>query len=237
MSITRGISELQVVPGFRHNAQFQNCDAGVVAGSCACSGGLAAAGSTYWPGFTVDRLGLTQQFDSVAVVPLAWVDLRVSDENARVQHYAFSAGLQHTSASGGTFKDYSTGQWIENQGLWRQTTATATACAMYTAVQRDTADTLGGVMASATSTSAGVSASVASTSTGYAYYTGKVPVFDLRGAQRFIRAVVKPIINSTACGSGFMDLSATLLFSQPAADPQQFTAPVKRVLVTTGCAT
>ena len=111
--IARDVAQLQVVPGFRHNAQFQNCETGVVAGSCACSGGIAAAGSTYWPGFTIDRLGLTQQFNSVAIAPSAWVDLRVSDENARVQHYAISVGLQHTSATGGTWADYSTGQWIE----------------------------------------------------------------------------------------------------------------------------
>ncbi len=234
--ITRDIGELQVVPAFRHNAQFQNCETGVVAGSCTCSGGIAAAGSTWWPGFTIDRLGLTHLFNSVAIAPLAWVDLRVSDENARVQSFAVGVGLQHTSASGGTWADLSTQEWIVDRGLWRQTTATATACAMYTAAQRDVADVLGGNLTTTTSTADGVNQIAGSSSTGYAYYSGPPAIFDLSAAKRYLRVLVRPVINSTACGSGFMDLSALAIFGAPGQAPPP-NQPVKRILVTTGCAT
>lgn len=234
--IARDVAQLQVVPAFQHNAKFVACgDANL--GTCSCAGGIAAAGSTWFPGFMIDRLGLQQVFNSVAIAPNAWAEIRVSDEGARVQYFGIGVGLQHTSATGGTWADYSTGQWIDNQGLWRQTTATATACAMYTAVQRDVADVLGGVMASATSTSAGVSASVASSSTGYAYYSGPPAVFDLSAAKRFVRALVRPIVSTTACAGGAMELSAVAVFGEPQVNPAQYSTPVKRVIVTTGCAT
>ena len=234
--ITRDVHQQQVVPAFRHNALFMACESGVIAGTCTCAGGIAAAGSTWFPGYMIDRLGLTRSFRSVLIAPLCFGDLRVSDENARVQHQAVGVGLQHTSATGGTWADYSTGDWLVDQALWRQTTATATACSMYTAVQRDAADVLGGVMATATSTAGGVSASVASSSTGYAYYTGPAAAFDLGGAKRYVRVLVRPVINSTACGSGFQDLSAVAIFGEADEAPAPAT-PVKRVLVTTGCAT
>lgn len=237
--IARDVAQLQVVPAFRHNAQFMMCETGVVAGTCTCAGGVTAAGVANWfPGFIIDRLGLQQSFNSLAIAPNAWADLRVSDENAHFYHYAIGIGLQHTCTTGGTFADYSTGGWIDSEPLWRQTTATATACAMYTAVQRDASDSLGGMtLTTATSTASGVSATVGSTSTGYAYYAGPAAIFDLTAAKRYIRAVVKPIMNSTACGSGFIDLSATMLFGEPQVNPQQYPDPVKRILVTTGCAT
>ena len=197
---------------------------------------MAGAGSTWFPGFIIDRLGLQRSFGSIIIAPNAWAEVRVSDENARIQHYAVGVGLQHTSATGGTFADYSTGDWLIDQALWRQTTATATACSMYTAVQRDTADVLGGVMSTTTSTSGGVNQTVASTSTGYAYYTGPAAKFDLGGAKRYLRVLLRPVINSTACGSGSLDLSAIALFGEADESPAPDT-PVKRVLVTTGCAT
>ena len=233
--ITRDVNQLQVVPAFQHNAKFTACGADN-RGTCTCAAGVSAAGSTWFPGFTIDRLGLQRSFRSVIIAPNAWAEVNVSDENARIQHYGVGVGLQHTSASGGTWADYSTQEWLVDQGLWRQTTATATACAMYTAVQRDVADVLGGIMATATATAGGVSQTIASTSTGYAYYTGPAARFDLGGANRFVRAIVRPVINSTACASGMLDLSALAVFGEPDEAPTPAT-PVKRVLVTTGCAT
>ena len=234
--IARDVAQLQVVPAFQHNAKFVACgDANL--GTCTCAAGISAAGSTWFPGFIIDRLGLAQSFNSVAIAPNAWADIRVSDENARVQYYAVGVGLQHTCTTGGTFADYSTGDWIVDQGLWRQTTATATACAMYTAVQRDAADTLGGVMTSATSTASGVSQNVASSSTGTAWYAGPPAKFDLSGAKRYLRVLVRPVVGTTACAGGPMELSAVAIFGEPQVNPAQYSTPVKRILVTTGCAT
>lgn len=234
--ITRDVHQLQVVPAFQHNAKFRACDAGPDLATCSCAGGIAGAGSTWFPGFTVDTLGLTRRFNSVIIAPNAWAEIRVSDENARVQHYAVGVGLQHASASGGTFTDYSTGDWLIDQGLWRQTTATATACAMYTAIQRDAADSLGGVLTTTTSTADGVNQIAGSTSTGYAYYAGPAARFNLVGAKRYLRALIRPVINSTACGSGSLDVSAVYLFGEPDEAPAP-DKPAKRILVTTGCAT
>lgn len=234
--IARDVAQIQVVPAFQHNAKFVACgDANL--GTCTCAAGISAAGSTWFPGFMIDRLGLQQAFNSIAVAPNAWAEIRVSDENAKLQFYAVGVGLQHTSATGGTWADYSTGDWIVDQGLWRQTTATATACAMYTAAQRDAADVLGGIMATASSTSGGVSASVGSTSTGYAFYAGPPAKFDLTGAKRYVRALVRPVVGTTACAGGAMELSAVAIFGEPQVNPAQYSTPVKRILVTTGCAT
>ena len=233
--ITRDVSQLQIVPAFRHQAMFVACGATNL-GTCTCDAGIAAAGSTWFPGYVIDRLGLTRLFNSVAVAPIAWAEVRVSDENARVQSYAVGVGLQHTCTTGGTWADLSTEEWIVDRGFWRQTTATATACAMYTAIQRDTADTLGGNLTTTTSTADGVNAVSGSSSTGYAYYSGPPAVFDLTKAKRYLRVLVRPVINSTACDSGRMHLSAAAIFGEPSESPAP-SQPVKRILVTTGCST
>jgi len=235
--ITRDVNQLQVVPGFWHNAKFVTCEA--LGGSCTCSGGVAAAGSTWWPGFMVDRLGLTRAFNSVLVAPVVVADIASTDSagNARARYYGIGVGLQHTSATGGTWADYSTGDWIYDQGLWSQTTATASAChTFYSAVQRDTATVLGGVMATATSTTPGLSVQAGSSSTGFAYYTGPGAAFSLGGAKRYVRVVLRPRIETAACAQGLMGMSASLIFGEPGEAPVPDT-PVKRVLVTTGCAT
>lgn len=235
--ITRDIHQLQIVPAFNHNAEFKACEAGLPLGTCTCAGGVTAAGVGNWfPGFVIDRLGLQRSFRSVTIAPQAWAEIRVSDENARFQYYGISVGLQHTCTTGGTWADYSTQEFIIAQGLWRQTTATATACSIYTAVQRDAADTLGGVMTDSTSTADGVNINAAATSTGFAWYTGPGAQFDLGGAKRYLRAVIKPIISSTACGSGGMAVAAVAVFGEADESPAP-TTPVKRVLVTSGCAT
>lgn len=238
--ITRDIKQLLVVPAFRHTAKFIACGATNL-GTCTCDGGSTAAGSCSWfPGYIIDRLGLSRSPKSLAVVPTVFAEIQSSDENAKFQHYAISFGLQHASSSGGTFADYSTGDWIENAGLWRQTTATATACSYYTAVQRDTADVLGGVLTTTTSTAGGITVSAGASSTGYAYYAGNAATFSLGGAQRYVRVVIKPIINSTACGSGGMTVSAAAVFGEQDLSPASYTgsvAMVKRIIVTTGCST
>lgn len=234
--ITRDVAQLQVVPGFQHNAKFVTCEN--LVGTCTCAGGVAGAGTTWFPGFMIDRLGLTQQFNSLLVAPVVYADIASSDNagNARARYYGIGVGLQHTSATGGTWADYSTGAWITDQGLWSQTTATATAChTFYTAVQRDTADTLGGIMATATSTTPGLSLNAGSSSTAIAYYSGPGAKFDLTGAKRYVRVLVRPRIEALACAQGLMHISAAAIFGEPAEAP--VVSPVKRILVTTACAT
>lgn len=234
--ITRDIKELQVVPAFRHNAKFATCEALVA--TCTCAGGVDAACSTWFPGFVVDRLGLTRGFNAVLIAPVVTADIASSDNagNARARYYGIGVGLQHTCTSGGTWSNYSTGQWIDDQGLWSQTTATATAChTFYSAVQRDVGDTLGGIMATATSTTPGLSVQAGSSSTAFAYYSGPGAAFDLGGAKRYIRALVRPRIETAACAQGLMAVSAAFIFGEPGEAPAG--NPIKRILVTTGCAT
>ena len=235
--ITRDVNQLQVVPGFHHNAKFVTCED--LVGTCSCAGGVEQACSTWFPGYMIDRLGLTRSFNSLLIAPVVVADIASTDNagNARARYYGFGVGLQHTSATGGTWANYSTGDWIYDQGLWSQTTATATAChTFYSAVQRDTAFTLGGVMATATSTTPGISVQAASSSTGFAYYTGPGASFSLAGAKRYIRVLIRPRIETAACAQGKMSISASRIFGEPGEAPGPDT-PVKRVLVTTGCAT
>ena len=234
--ITRDVKQLLVVPAFVHAQRFRACDAGSNVATCTCAGGSTAAGSCSWfPGFIIDRLGLRESYRSVLIAPNVYGDINVSDENARIFFQGISVGLQHTCTTGGTFADYSTGDWIEKVGLWRQTTATSTAptpARLYTAVQYDAADVLGEVMATTSSTSAGAP----STSTGQSYYVGPSAAFDLGGAKRYIRCMLKPIIDTTACGALGLQMSATAIFGEPdLARPNE--AEVKRILVTTPCAT
>lgn len=244
--ITRDVRQLQVVPAFVHVARFVDFSGTV--GTCACAGGIAGAGSTYFPGFVIDRLGLEQNYRALMIAPVAYGEANSTDETAKTKYHALSMGLQHTSATGGTWADYSTGSWLENVPFWQQTTATATSTAsggqFYTPVQRDAADSLGRVMTTATSTSA----FNPSTSTGNTWYAGPGPVFDLGGAKRYIRCLIKPIFeNALACGALGMRVSAAAIFGEPDyAQPMGGlggpsgslgVAPIKRILVTTMCST
>lgn len=235
--ITRDVHQLYVVPAFVHNAKFVACGAANL-GTCTCAGGVAAAGSTWFPGFTIDRLGLDRNYRSLLLAPVAFGDLNTSDENAKIKHQAIGVGLQHTSASGGTFADYSTGDWLEAQALWHQTTATSTGTYLFSQVQRDAADVLGRVAATATSTASGGALATGgpTTSTGWSWYAGPGAVFDLSGAKRFIRCLVRPVIETTACGALGFRADVAAVFGEPdVAQPDQ--GAIKRILVTTGCST
>lgn len=236
--ITRDIHQLQVVPAFHHNAKFVTCED--LVGTCTCAaGGVTGAGTTSWfPGYMIDRLGLTHSFNSLLIAPVVLADIASTDNagNARARYYGVGIGLQHTSATGGTWADYSTGDWFVNQGLWSQTTATASAChTFYAAVQRDVSTTLGGIMATATSTTPGLSLQAATSSTAFAYYSGPGAAFDLGGAKRYVRALIRPHIEALACAQGKMSITAAAVFGEPGEAPAG--NPVKRILVTTGCAT
>lgn len=238
--ITRDIHQQLVVPAFTHASRFGGCGAGTLNFTCSTAGAIAAAGATgmgscalYFPGMVIDRWGLRQSYRSIMIAPNVYGDMNVSDENTKIHFKGISVGLQHTCTTGGTWADYSTGDWLIYQGLWRQTTATSTAQGFYTAVQRDAADVLGGNVTTATSTSAG---HVGSTSTSIAYYVGPAAKFDLGGAKRYLRCLIRPHFETTACADLGLEVSAVAIFGEADASPPPDTQ-VSRILVTTPCAT
>lgn len=237
--ITRDVSQLFVVPALYHNARFNSC---TVAGfTCYTDGATSAIGSSeFFPGFVIDRLALPYEYNSMAVVPTLYGNYGGSGDGTGFVTGALSAGIMHASASGGTFAAYSTGTWLVGASLWRQTTATSTANTAYSIVQKDVGYTselgIGGLMGTATSTSAGQGMVGGTSSTGSLFYAGKPARFDLTGAKRFIKVVIRPQIESTGCGAGGFHMSAAAVFGEPGyANPS--VAAAKRILVTTGCAT
>jgi len=240
--ITRDVSQLLVVPAFVHEARFSGCGAGPLNYTCSTVGGIEAPGATgmgdcaiYFPGFVIDRLGLRESYRSLLLAPMMYGDALATDENARVRFQGLSLGLQHTSATGGTWANYSTDDWLVYQGLWLQTTATSTAAGFYTVVQRDAADVLGKVMTTTTSTAA-TGMGVPTTSTGLSYYAGPGAVFSLGGAKRYLRPLVRPHFEATGCGAVGARLAVTAVFGEPDYARPSATS-VKRILVTTPCAT
>lgn len=244
--ITRDVHQLQVVPAFAHRAKFS---VDTVAGYTCTegSGETSAIGdSGFMPGFVIDRLGLQRTYHSLLIAPVAFGHIKACSTASKVVTWgALSVGLQHTSASGGTYANYSTEDWMVKVGLWRQTTATSTGSLFYTAVQRDVGLStdlgLGKVLASATSTAAGESIQSGTTSTQYMYYVGQGAAFDLGGAKRYLRPLVHLHLWSTGTSTdslGLTDviLSAAAIFGEPSeARPPE--GAVKRILVTSGCST
>ena len=237
--ITRDVSQLYTVPALVHRAQFHSC---TVAGyTCYTDGATSAIGcSEYFPGFTIDRLGLPRNFNSVAIIPVVWGDITTTVGTGNIAVSLLSAGIMHATASGGTFAAYSTGSWIDGKGLWRQSTATSTANLDFTQIQRDVGNTcnigIGGVLSSTTSTASGQDMTAGTSSTGFFYYAGAPAVFNLIGANRYIKCVMRTRFETTGCGTGGYSMSAAAMFGEPD-EAQPPYAPNKRILVTSGCAT
>jgi hypothetical protein len=236
--ITRDVAQQFVVPALYHSARFHSC---TVAGlSCYTGGATSAIGtSEFFPGFIIDRLGLPGAFRSLGVAPLLYGDYGVSEPaNGPVLTATLSVGVMHASASGGTYVAYSTGTWMVQQPLWRQTTSTSTSSAYFTAVQRDVGNTseigTGGLTSTSTSTSAGTSVVAGTSSTSFVYYAGPLADFPIDGAKRFIKVVIRPQFETTGCATGSFALSAVGIFGE--ADLSQPRQPTKRILVTSGCA-
>ena len=241
--ITRDVHQIYVVPGFVNNARFTGC---TLAGyTCTESGATSALGSSeFFPGFIIDRLGLPRNFNSVLVAPVLFGDYQTSVGTGNIAAITLSAGIMHSSSTGGTFTAYSTQDWLDRQGLWRQTTATSTATTKqyFTAIQRDVGLTseigLGGVLSTTTSTALeGVAAGASSTS--LLYWAGAGPAFSLQGAKRYIKVAMRlqHLTTGDVCsGAGRVHMSAAAIFAEPdEAQPPYY--PNKRVLVTSGCAT
>lgn len=242
--ITRDVHQIYVVPGFVHAARFLGC--GLAGYTCTESGVTSAIGSSeFFPGFIIDRLGLPRNFNSLLIAPVLHAELKTSQATGNIAAITLSAGIMHSSTTGGTFTAYSTGDWLDRQGLWRQTTATSTGTTnqYFTAIQRDVGLTsaigLGGTMATATSTASGESVSVGASSTSLIYWAGAGPVFSLQGAQRYIKCVLRlqHLTTGDICsGSGPVHMSAAAIFAEPDEAQPPYVA-TKRILVTSGCAT
>ena len=245
--ITRSGFEAFTMPALVHNARFHSCT--VTGFTCyskmaGVDTGLGAGTTEFMPGLVIDRLGLPRNFGALLIAPVVYGDFQAS-EGAAGDVFAgtFSAGLQHTSASGGTFASYSTGDWLMGQGLWRQTTATCDDNRIPTdsslAYQRTVGFTceigVGGLTSTTTSTADGQSNVAGTSSTSLFYYAGPGPVFNLTGAKRYIRVVMRTQFETTGCGSGGYHMSAGAIFLEP--DEAQPPLPGRRILVTSACAT
>lgn len=242
--ITRDIHQIYVVPGFVNNARFTGCE--LSGYTCTESGATSALGSSeFFPGFTIDRLGLPRNFNALLVAPVLFGDYQTSVATGNIAAITLSAGIMHSSTTGGTFTVYSSGDWLDRKGLWRQTTATSTAttATYFTAIQRDVGLTsaigLGGVLSTTTSTAAGQGVSAGASSTSLLYWAGAGPAFSLQGAKRYIKCALRlqHLTTGDVCsGAGRVHMSAAAIFSEPD-EAQPPYAPDKRILVTSGCAT
>src|SRR5512139_841980 len=131
--ITRDLGDVQIVTAFDLR-QFGSSAYGSTAlgmGTvCACGGPnpLGTLDAAY-TGYLIDRLGLRRNFATALVVPTAVVNPQycASSTVAGDKFYALSYGIQHATATGGTFKNLSTGEWVTKQGLYHRTTTTSTA--------------------------------------------------------------------------------------------------------------
>src|SRR3990167_5052274 len=242
--ITRDVNQIYVVPGFVNNARFTGC---TLAGyTCTESGATSAIGSSeFYPGFTIDRLGLPRNYNAMMVAPVLFGDYQTSVATGNIAAITLSAGIMHSSATGGTFTAYSTENWIDRLGLWRQTTATSTATTKqyFTAVQRDVGLTsaigLGGMTSTTTSTASGEGVAAGASSTSLIYWAGAGPAFSLVGAKRFIKCALRlqHLTTGDVCsGAGRVHMSAAAIFAEPDEAQPPYTAN-KRILVTSGCAT
>ena len=262
--ISRYVNQLQVVPAFVYNSRFAACGS-VTLLTCAEAGQSSAIGSSqFWPGLVIDRAGLTRNYNSVALIPVVYGDFGTSGVPGAVADPQLSFGIEHTSATGGTWAAYSTQNWVVGAGLWRQTTATSTANLSYSFGQLDAVNTsvagIGGIVTTATSTASGVNVQVGTSSTGFVYYAGPPASFSLGGAKRYIRSKIKLQWDSTgdwgggACAVGFgaIHMSAAMSFGEPGyisppagpggtglagANAACSDLPFKRILVTSACAT
>src|SRR3990167_8449971 len=110
--ITRDVNQIYVVPGFVNNARFTGC---TLAGyTCTESGATSAIGSSeFYPGFTIDRLGLPRNYNAMMAAPVLFGDYQTSVATGNIAAITLSAGIMDSSATGGAFTAYSTEKWID----------------------------------------------------------------------------------------------------------------------------
>jgi len=223
--ISRGLDEIEVVSGF-DSKLFHSC---TVSGySCTCGPHSTGGSFAYsYAGRMIDRLGLRANFNAVKPFVVAHAQVNSSAESTGMtRYYAVSIGLEHSASTcSGGFSELSTELWSAEQALQVVTTATTTSNGYYTEEGRVVSDAVAGALTTAASSS---------TSTAYgALATTSIKAFDLTGAGRYLRIVVAPRIETTGCGSGFMDVQGGFIFGYPDETPQS--SQRGRIFVTSGC--
>lgn len=208
--ISRSQAGLEVVHAFDLK-QFTSC---TVSGFTSACGTVDTGGALpfSFAGRIIDRLGLRRNYNAVVPIISAHGTVNSSVESTALFNYqAIAVGVQHASATGGTWADYSTEFWQAERPLVRVSTATSTADSFYSAEAAFISPNTAALMSSAASSS---------TSTGYsAYVSGPVGAIPISGAKRYLRMLVAPSINCTGCGGPVVNVMGSLLFGAPDAAP------------------
>ena len=174
--------------------------------SCTVTGFTSACGSNNMSGFgngaisgyVIDRQGLPANFTAVKVGIHGIAAIQASCTSCRFQYISLGVGLQDAACSTAGWADYSTGSWVTCQAGWYKSTSTSTSDGFYNTTVKKAYGVL--TCAAATSTSTGTAEVRASA------------VFDLTGAQRYVRCVIAPRIEATGCGGSWMTLAGELSF-------------------------
>ena len=186
-------------------------------------------------GRIIDRLGLGRGYRGMQPVIAAHGTPGTSAFlTCTIKYLGVAWGVQHSSTTcSADFNDFSTADWPAEKALWVMTTSTTTggATGLYSSEHRNISSFNGGFLSTAPTTS---------TSTGYAVYVaGKENQgIQLDGAQRYLRLIVLPRIESTAgaCTCALtLGVAAGIVFGDP--DESPAAVPRGRIHVTSGCST
>lgn len=227
MGISRILAESEVVHGFDSKI-FHSCTVSGFTSACG-TGSTGGAFPFSHIGRIIDRFGLRANFNAVKPVISAYGNVLTSVESTAHDAYmALGIGLQHSATTcSADFADYSTGDWVAEQPLQVVTTATSTGASYYTAEGAEVSAAVAGALSTALSSS---------TSTAYAALASYTPsAFALQGANRFLRIVLQPRIETTGCGGSNMTVQGGLVFGYPDETPQSSLRG--RVFVTSACST
>lgn len=218
--ITRDLTGLCSVQAMGPIAALHSCTVTGFTSACG-SNNMSAFGNGAISGFVIDRLALPGQYTALLVSVAGFGPINSSTTSCRLQYVSVGLGLQHAGCSTAGWVDYSTGSFVTVAGRY-VSTATSTADAWWNAGLGAAIGTL--TTAATTSTSTGTQELVAGA------------IFDLTGAERFVRVVVAPRLETTGCGGYYTSLSAQAIFGHPAESPRDVTKQ-GRVLYSTANST
>jgi hypothetical protein len=218
--ITRDLAGLCTVQAMSPLAAVHSCTVTGFTSACG-SNNMSAFGNGAISGFAIDRLALPGQYNALLVSVSGFGPIQSSATSCRLQYVGVSLGLQHAGCSTAGWVDYSTGTFVTVAGRY-VSTATSTADAWWDAGLNAAIGTL--TTAATTSTSTGTQALTANT------------VFDLTGAERFVRVIVAPRIETTGCGGYYTSLAGQAIFGHAAESPMSV-AKQGKVLYSTGNST
>lgn len=218
--ITRDLTGLCSVQAMTPLAAVHSCTVTGFTSACG-SNNMSAFGNGAISGFVIDRLALPGQYNALLVSVAGHGPIQASATSCRLQYVGVGIGLQHAACSTAGWTDFSTGAFATVAGRY-VSTATSTADAWWSAGLGRATGAL--TTAATTSTSTGTQELIANA------------VFDLTGAERFVRVVVAPRIETTGCGGSYTSLAAQAVFGHAAVSPQDVTTQ-GRVLYSTANST